>query len=66
MALLTAMTILTMTLLTMTLLQAGLLYPFPRLHPSSRQSMLDVRALPQHRFGRFHAALHGSSASTLT
>ena len=39
--------------------QAGALYPYPRLHPSTRQSMIDVRELPPHRFGRFHAALHG-------
>ena len=30
------------------------LYVFPRLHPSTRQSRLDLRALPPAGFGRFH------------
>ena len=32
------------------------LYVFPRLHPSTRQSRLDLRALPPAGFGRFTAA----------
>eukprot|EP00320_Phaeocystis_rex_P006478 CAMPEP_0119100190 /NCGR_PEP_ID=MMETSP1178-20130426/185463_1 /TAXON_ID=33656 /ORGANISM="unid sp, Strain CCMP2000" /LENGTH=449 /DNA_ID=CAMNT_0007084171 /DNA_START=165 /DNA_END=1511 /DNA_ORIENTATION=- len=39
------------------------LYPFPRLHPSTRQSQIDLRALPPDRFGRFHAALHGAGGT---
>ena len=33
------------------------LYVYPRLHPSSRQSQLDLRALPRSAFPRFHARL---------
>ena len=39
-----------------------LLYPFPRLHPSTRQSQLDLRRLPRARFPRFHAALRPTAA----
>ena len=38
--------------------QSGLLHPFPRLHPSSRQSQINLRAVPQDdRYARFLAAL---------